>query len=395
MNFRKTDTIWRSIEFLDSWVTKRDWIGIDKYQKALYISNSKCKRISSRLATYAQSEMTMRWIGIKPLINYKALGVFLQAYCVLYNTTKNEQYLDKAKKCADVLILGNNCNTGKGDWGWGHPFENQSRILFPAYTPYAIIATQVGFGLLSLYRITNQEKYFQACKEICEHFLSDYYIDRTVCDNGICFSYSPIDKFHIHNANLSIGQFLSDVGVASNNKHYIKTAMQCANYALNEMDEHGSLNYWGKDQANGDQQDIYHCGYEARHLLRIGINCGYERAIQGALLRYNFMIHSFIDNGIPWRDKRKRLVDLHGCAEAIITSSEMNGYCEQAREIANVCTTWALKNARADDGHFYNTVTYKGKEMFYDKSPYMRWIQSWMLLALAEAYCVNMQQETS
>jgi len=390
--------LWDGIVSLDRWVTKRRWKGFDKGQLATHINTLQSwapktalsKRIKNRYLRIARCPLDVKgaWlIGLRPLVNYKGLGIFLQAYCELYCSTHKQRYLNKAKKCAQLLINGITINSEKGLWGWGHPFDYQSKIFFPRFTPYAIIATQVGFGMLALYKITHEQRYFTLCEEICEHFLTDYQMDRNVCQDGLCFSYSPIDTYHIHNANLSIGEFFSCVGTATGKTKYLEIAKQCANYAIHEMDADGFLSYWGNDQETTDYEDIYHAGYEARHLLNIGINCSYESAKQAGILRYEHMIKTFVENGVPWMRLPKDRVDMHGCAEAIICSVEMLNYSPKARGVIESCIAWASKNAKATDGSYYYLLRYNGDQLQrVDKIPLMRWVEAWMLLALSKAY---------
>ncbi len=372
-----------------SWARKSDWMGLDPYdirEKQDFIpkivGSGTLKRI---LGVACKKKALQRIVGIKPRWNSKGVGLFLQSYSLDFRVKHSEQSILDARRCIDIL---NRLNLSpKYPFGWGYPFDWSSRLRIPSNTAVGTCVVEVGRGFWEFYKATGERRWLDSCMGICEHFINNHNIDRDVGKDAICFSYTPIDDFHIHNLNLMVGSFLAKVGKELEMENYRELAVKCANYAILEMDIDGGLTYWGSDQYRGEKQDSYHTGFEARSLLEIYKATGYEPAFNAAKKRYGFFCANFMgDDGATWRNQcSPDKIDIHGCAEAILLHSEMTKVGIDTASRLEASIDWTLGNMRNPDGTFAYRLSRKNGNVKIDRTCYIRWGQAWMLLALVTA----------
>ena len=70
---------------------------------------------------------------------------------------------------------------------------------------------------------------------------------------------------------------------------------------------------------------------------------------------------------------------MHCVAQSIITLLRLEAMSQNGSETADAVLNWALANLWDDGGYFY----YQVRPFYTSKTPFMRWGQAWMLLALA------------
>lgn len=377
---------------LHRWVHHNGWAGYDPYDVRHWYANlprflrhEGPIRYLAKLPIYMEAYRPLeirRILGVKQRVYPKAMGLFTDAYARMYTLFNDEGYLQLAEKTAQWLI--NHVSRGYKGAGWGLPIDWQSRIFIPQGTPCGIVGVICGEGFWRLYEATGESRYLEWCCKICEGFLRDLNIDRMAGD-AVCFSFTPLDHFHVHNANLWIGSFLVKVGRHMGIEEYQEYGIRAAEYALLEQRRDGSLAYWGRDQDIDGARDHYHSGFEMRALHSIWTLTGENRFFE-AVKRYfeNYISDFFDEDGAPWRNPGDhRVVDIHGCAEAMICNAQLSDDFVKAKEILESTSEWIIKHMQAASGYFiYRIVRNKGKLRQID-IPYIRWGQAWMMRGLA------------
>jgi hypothetical protein len=98
----------------------------------------------------------------------------------------------------------------------------------------------------------------------------------------------------------------------------------------------------------------------------------------------NFYVKNlFLDESIPkWSPNNVYPIDIHGCAQTIITLAKHSKISKQRLNMIRKVAFWTIKNMQDEKGFFYYRI-YRGR---IDKTPYIRWGQAWMLLALSGLY---------
>ncbi len=254
--------------------------------------------------------------------------------------------------------------------------------MIPKDTPSSVVSVTVGEGFWNLYTVTQDSQYLDVCTSICDFIMQD--LNRYEDGNTLCFSYTPIDNFQVHNANLMAAAFLAKVGTAIGNSKFVELAEKAGRFALREQNPDGSICYWSKAQSCGQcQLDIYHSGFEIRSLYQLACTMQ-DEAFEVGWQRYaEFFINNFFREGeIPkFRPSHDYPVDIHGCAEAILTLRTV-GQTDRLYDVID----WVVKHMQTSQGWFVYRIYKVGKYEFKIRIPFIRWGQAWMFRALASAF---------
>ncbi|MDD3050185.1 MAG: glycosyltransferase [Candidatus Cloacimonetes bacterium] len=391
-----------SIKKLLNWFERNGWKGYDPYDVEDYIIQQNKNEIKlskeeeKRIRLMNDSEpMKLRLdLGITPKINAKAMGLLLSAYLDIYSVSHEEKLLCEAERISDWL-LDNNSPKFR-NLCWGYPFDWQSLIFIPKGTPSVVVSTVVGDGFWKYYKVTGKKEFLEVCKSVCQFIICDLNKD-FLDEKTLCFSYTPLDDFHVHNANLFAAEFLIRVGYETDNALYIDLGLKAVNYAISEQNQDGSIFYWGLKQIcqNHGHLDSYHSGFEIRMLYSIykltqvpEIKTSYERYLK-------FYIKTYIrEDGLVYQFNPKRnpnKVNIHGVAEAILMLSELSDEYPELISIIEKITRWTVDEFQVTEGWFGYMIINDKKIMI----PYLRWAQAWMLRALGRYLTVKKNIKTS
>ena len=384
---------------LEAWVARNGWPGYDPYDirgMGWYMALAQARSLPLRALRKVPFGLVNRYpLATRKLarvkaINPKGMGLFTAAFCRLFEATRDEAYLERARECANWLLA--HPNRKYPGMSWGYPFDWQSVVFIPQGTPSSVVSATVGDGLWHLARLTGDARYWDACAELC-HFLHEG-LNRTVFDERtICFSYTPVDEFLVHNANLFTAEFLARVGQRLGRAEWLEAATHAGNYALREQNEDGSIFYWGKLQNENapNHLDCYHSGFEIRCLWGLWKATG-DSGFRDAALRYfRFFQSAYIadDGAVMNLPGRVFPVDIHACAEALLCPAVMSeAVSEESRSIISRVVPWTLNLMQNRDGSFAYMAFENGQ---VDRTPYIRWGQAWMLRALAEVRLVSQE----
>ena len=228
-------TVEESINHLLQWIDKNGWYGYDPYDLLdtkfyKFFNKYRYPRRFVEEILFNQFPLCMRrMLRVKKQIYAKAMGLFAYSFLDLYKLHEREQYLNKSLECLDWLT--ENCSSGYDHRCWGYPFDWQSRIFIPKDTPSGVVTSFVSDSFINAFTILGDEKYLEIAESCCQFFIADLnidYIDR----NTLCFSYTPIDTFHVHNANMLVAKQLVTVGTITKNKKFLEYAEKAMNYTL-------------------------------------------------------------------------------------------------------------------------------------------------------------------
>jgi hypothetical protein len=310
------------------------------------------------------------------------MGLLAEGYACLYEQSGREDHLRQASAAAEWLV--ENRDARLQGYMWGLPIPFRSRVFFPAGTCYTIVTVVCGEAFWRLFQATGKEEYLEACRRVCEGLLRNLHVD-IPRPGSVCFSYSPLDCFHVHNVNLWAAAFLVKVAMRFKNEEYLEWGLRAAQYALDDQREDGSLTYWGSDQDANGALDHFHTGFEIRAFHSLAVLTGEARFRRAAERFFDYYkLHFFGPDGMPFRNPdSEELVDVHGCAEAMICSAQLAADMPGAWELLQRATRWTMMNMQAPEGYFiYRIETRKGRQTRLE-IPFIRWGQAWMLRALA------------
>ena len=391
------------IQRLERFLEKDDWQGWDPYDalNSRFLQFATFDRKWLRIA--AIQLMKRSAVNLRPLLGVpkspspKALGLIAGAYLLRYRITRKNMYLEKAQELLDWLIAH---SAGFSGYSWGHHFNWQSSIFYiPKGIPTVVNTSFIAQAFLDAYDITKEKNYLGVARSACDFVLQD--LNRTsfkslnnlVTNNSItnsfCFSYSPLDRTCVHNANMLAAELLARVYVHAKEKVLLDAARSATTFTLLHQNNDGSW-YYGI----GPRQqyiDNFHTGFvlvSLHHVLQ-NIKDTHDKRMTTALFKgFQYYKDTFFEtSGAPryFRDVPYPR-DLHCSAQGIITFQTLKQYDRMSRRYAEIIADWAMENMWDEQrGYFY----FQKHKLYTNKIPYLRWPNAWMYLALAKLLCTG------
>jgi hypothetical protein len=317
-----------------------------------------------------------KYFKIKPDYNPKALALFLSAYCKLYQSNNDLQYLNKINFFIDKIIKLQT----KGFSGacWGYNFDWQSRAFFqPTYTPTIVVSSFVANALLDAYEITADEKLLNLSRSTCDFILLD--LNRHIeNDKSHAFSYSPFDKSIVFNASLLGTRLLSRVYYYTREEFLFIEAKKSINYVCDNQNSDGSWSY-GKYSFH-KWIDSFHTGYNLECIADYTKYTNDTVYVKNLKSGFNYYIKTFfLKNGqSKYYNNKLYPIDIHSISQLIITLDKIGKIVEYKDNVDNVLN-WTIDNMQDGIGYFY----FQKNRFYTNRIPYMRWSQAWMFLALS------------
>jgi hypothetical protein len=377
-----------SLEKLDNYVRDKQFKGIDPYDvlnapRIKQIHNRWLKILFTQFFVY--SPVNFRpFFQIKEEVNPKGIGLFLRAYCQMYKTGLIEK--DDFKKISSELVevLFSHRSTGYSDYCWGFNFDWQDITRYaPAGTPTLVVSSYVGQGFLDLYDITKEKKYLNVAESICKFILRDLHV--SAFDDTLCFSYTPIDTHVVHNANCLGAAFLSRVYSFTHDDELLSFATKAFNFTVSHQRDDGSWTYQlHQEKVNVRNQIDFHQGFIVESLYdfirysKPKNNMYFDSLRRGAEF---YKTHQFFPDGSSkYRLPLRWPVDIHNQAQGIITFAKLCELNPSYHQFAQTIARWTIANMQQKKSGYF---TYQKWPFLTNKTPYMRWAQAWMMLALA------------
>jgi len=359
-----------------------DWAGYDPFDAL----NSKIYQslpfLHFRLARLAltqalkRSPLNFRSLLLVPKIqSSKGLALFLSALLKLSRLGLLDQEA-LIETLTDKLVSCRSPNTPY--WCWGYNFDWQNRTgLVPQGMPNIICTVFVANALLDAYDKCREPRYLTMAASAAE-FLHKvlYWTDN---DSVACFSYTPLGRSQVHNANLFGAAFLCRVSQETGDRAWLEPALKAARFSVGKQHEAGSWHYG--ESSTQRWIDNFHTGFDLRALRSIALyaeTSEFEAHLRRGLDFYRS--HFFREDGAPrYYHNRTYPIDIHSVAESIITLVDLGDLDPSGVSLAHSVFRWAMANMWSAQGYFY----YRKLPFCTIKIPYMRWGQAWMLLALA------------
>ena len=366
---------------LRSFVEKRDYRGYDPYDAL----NSPLIRLLSFNLKYGR----IAWIqllkrlpvNVRPLLfvppghNPKGLGLFLWGYARLYRISPKQDRLAAIGRLLD--LLDELRSRGYSGNSWGYDFDWQSRTFYlPALTPTIVNTAFIGHALLDTHRYNGNSRALDLALPIKDFLLND--LSNVAGGNRFCFSYSPLDRTAVHNANLLGASLLARLYSLTGDTSLRDAVLRSVEYTMAHQHEDGS---WFYAEAAGQRWiDSFHTGFNLqaiRYILNEGLAEDYRHAYEKGIDFYagNF----FLPDGTPkYYHDRLHPIDIHAPAQAIAFFS---GTGDADNGLTDRVLAWLVNNMRdPKQGYFY----FRKGRIMTNRIPYMRWSQAWVFHALTE-----------
>ena len=374
---------------LENYVRVNDYSGYDPYDalnsELLNSIKSKWLRVLfTQFFVYNPINLRL-FFNIKKEENPKAIGLFLSAYCKLYKSKfiEREFFENIVSKLVGLLLKNNSKNFSEYCWGFNFNWQDVSRDA-KRYLPTIVVTSYVGNSFLDLYEITKEEKYRDISKSICRFITNDLNI--TEKNNGICFSYTPIDKYIVHNANCLGAAYLTRVYSITKDKKLLDYSQKALNFSISHQNKDGSWTYSINPKTNKVRNQIdFHQGFILDSIIdfikysNIKDNIYCKSLVNGSIFYINQQFDKL--GRSRWRLPWSYPIDIHHQAQGIITLAKLYNLFKKDHYLyfTKLILRWTIDNMQDKTGFFY----YQKWPFLTNKIPYMRWSQAWMILALS------------
>lgn len=365
-----------------AWLEQNGWAGYDPYDVRgtplfLRLNRSRYASTAFKAWSFLFPVTTRRLLQIRRTINPKGVALIAHAYLDLYAVNGQQHDLSEAQKA--LTWLEDHTSPGYSGRCWGYPFDWASRTFIPAGTPSSVVTSVAAEAFLRAYDLLGRSHYLQVARSCAEFIASDLRRHEVSADE-LCFSYTPLDTWHVHNANLFSCATLARVGRLSGTHEWDEWIRRGTAYTLNAQRDDGAWYYWGSPDRMLRIVDHYHTGFVLRCLDMIDRAMILPRIAEAIEQGYRFYReHLFTPDGIPkHREHSLHPIDIHSCAEAMVCLTALGQRFPEGLELAQRVARWTVEHMQAPDGHFY----YRRYPCLTIRIPFVRWSQAWILRAL-------------
>jgi hypothetical protein len=374
---------------LEAYVRKHDYRGYDPYDVLLspipFRSFGKWPPILA-IQIFKQNPFNLRkLIGVPRQWNPKALGLFLHAYSLLPPNDDNRQ---RCEWLFQKLLALRTPNVPGLAWGYPFPWASPEKYL-PSWSPTSVVSAFVAQGIHAWYRTYRDPRALQALGDVCT-FITSALHHTPISGASVAISYSTLKPDFCYNASLLAAETYARNYSHTRDESLRQMATAALHAVLSRQKSDGSWNY-SEDLHSGRQrvQIDFHQGFVLDSIMMIArclelSDATVENALQQGFHFYR--TRQFTPEGRAlWRVPAEFPADIHHQAQGIITSMRYHRHSgnEEALHMARQVLRYTLAHFQAPDGSFY----YRKHRHFTDRTPYMRWANAWIMLAMAEALC--------
>jgi len=372
----------RSTAALLAYCREHDWSGYDPYDALNSKLFSLLPPLNSRIPRLVLTQALKRSpVNLRPILlvpktrNPKALALFLAALLKM-----PEEY---RRGVGDVTAMIDGLSElrspGVDYWAWGYSFPWQTRTLMvPRGTPNLVCTAFVANALLDAYAQLGNPACLEMASGAADYIVRELY--RSGADGSAGFSY-PLPSFppHVHNANLIAAALLGRVFRYTGERAFVGPALAAARWSAGRQRQDGSWPYG--EGATQQWIDNFHTGYNLGALRELGEYFGTTEFDEPVRRGYEFYRTHFVrEDGIaPYFHDGVYPIDIHCVAQTILTLMQFRDRHPENRELAHGVFAWVREHMWDARGFFH----YRVLRTVTIRTPYMRWSQAWMLLALA------------
>jgi hypothetical protein len=380
---RVDDEVARVIERLVTYCRASDWAGYDPYDAltspvltGLPFANRRLPRVIFTQAL-RRSPLNLRpLLGVPKTQNAKALALFLSAFVKLSKSGALRQ-----ERLIEALVerLAALRSPGVRHWCWGYPFPWQGRAsAVPAGAPNLVCTVFAAQALLDVHEASADTRCLEMARSAAAYLVEELYWTGVGAAAG--FSYPlPGLQSEIHNANFLAAALLCRLYRHTGDAAILAPALAAARCSAARQQGDGSW-YYG-EAASQRWCDNFHSGYNLCALRSIADDRG--TAEFDACIRRGFRFYrtAFVraDGRVAYFRDRTYPVDIHAVAQSIMTLVRFSDFDGDNVPLARSVFRWAMGHLWDERGFFY----YRKLRIGTIRTPYMRWSQAWMLLALS------------
>ncbi|EMA63704.1 hypothetical protein [Halorubrum lipolyticum] len=366
------------------WARDRDYAGYDPYDglNSPILSAIARRPIARLVAIHGvqASPVNLRpALGVPRERNPKGIGLFATAYLNRYELTGDRASLAEAERLLDWLAEHTSEAFDRPSWGYNFDWQNSTKFFLPAGHPCGVVTVFCARAFLRHHRLTGSERSLSIARGAASFLLED--LETVRVGEYDALSYTPYDSYVAVNANALAGDHLLAVADAVGDDALRDRGERLVEFVIDEQTEEGGWHYSVPASDSHLGYDNFHTGFVLESLSRYAEGRSPDHPARRAYERGMAFHreHHFEPDGAPkFEHDRSHPYDAHAAAQALITFTRRDDPAD--REVTRRVLGWSLEHLYDPDGYFYRRI---GRALT-DRTPYIRWSQAWMCLALSE-----------
>lgn len=370
-----------SLNKVQRWVEAGNYKGYEPFDglssplRRLTFENLLALRMLQQLVR--QSPLNLRPIlGIKPLDSTKGRGAMAWGYLLLFKSTTQAEYKEKAIACLDWLDEHKSPKFDKHSWANYFDFASRGGIYFKDDS-IIVWTSMIGQAFLEAFEQFQDERFLRIAQSACEWILS---LARERTDQGACISYYAHGQESIHNANMLGAAVLARAAKHTGNAEYLKVARAAMAYSCFRQRDDGS--WWYGEEPKYQWIDNFHTGYNLDS-LKCYIDCSGDPEFKNHLRRgFEFFKRNFFEpSGRPkYYHGRTYPVDIQCASQAIDTLAYFAEEDPESLALGTKVAKWTIAKMQDPRGYFYYRRYPLG---VIAETPMLHWGQATMFKGLA------------
>jgi hypothetical protein len=379
------------MEVLDRTLLTARSVGYQGYSKhdglnspvlARLAGDSRLRRLAAIQAVTRSPADIRPLVGVRPARNAKGLALFARAFLARHRMTGSDDDAREARDLLDWLLA--HPAAGFSGLSWGYPYPWQDVGFFaPRDFPNRVVTSFVGQALLDGFLTLRDNRYLDAATLAVKFLLG---APKTLYEDDArrCVSYVPdraIDWI-VMDVSALAGALAARLGSVTGDAELVRQGGRLVRYVVSKQTDYGAWFYADPPSASHITHDNYHTGFILDSILSYGSAAGSDEFESAYRRGADFYARKLFepDGAARFMSDRLYPIDIHGCAQGIITFSLQQRYLGTGAPVASRVLRWTLDNMwDPASGWFF----YQRRRWFRTRIRELRWCQGWMSWALA------------
>lgn len=342
----------------------------------------------SRLRRLLATQVVTRCpLHVRPMLrvrkarNAKGISLFARALLARHRMTGADRDAREAGELLDWLLVNRSVEFEHQAWGYPYPWQDVG-FFAPRNFPNRVVTSFVGQALLDGYETLGEPRYLEAASDAVTFLLN---APRTLYEDAgrRCVSYVPDDSVDwiVMDVSALAGALAARLGALQDDPELVAEGGRLIRYVVSKQTRAGAWYYAEPPSASHIKHDNYHTGFILDSILLYGQASErreFEEAYRRGVEFYERRLFE-PDGAARFMSDQKYPVDIHGCAQGVLTFSLRQKHQGEGLNVARRVLDWTIANMfDPDSGWFY----YQKRRGFRTRIRELRWCQGWMAWAL-------------
>jgi hypothetical protein len=356
--------------------------GLNSPVLARLAGESRLRRLGAIQVVTRSPVDVRRLAGVRKARNAKGLSLFARALLARHRMTGSAADAREARELLDWLIA--HPAPGFAGLCWGYPYPWQDVGFFaPRHFPNRVVTSFVGQALVDGYETLRDSRYLDAA-QLAVRFLLEAPKTLYEDDERWCLSYVPDSSIDwiVMDVSALAGALAARLGAVLGDSKLLHQGGRLVRYVVSKQTDYGAWFYADPPSASHITHDNYHTGFILDAILQYGLAAGGDEFGSAYRRGAEFYEHRLFEPSGAARFMSDRLypIDIHGCAQGIITFSLQQRHYGAGAATATRVLEWTLDNMWDPESGWF---CYQRRRLFRTHIRELRWCQGWMSWALA------------